>query len=108
RRWTQAATAKPQIGVCLGPESLMDELKPKSGRGQDTGGGLRAPAKGESSSSEVPLSNDGATFIEPPPRRPPADPGATFIQPDASREGNTSVRTPSAPRPYLPSFLHVS
>ena len=85
----------------------MDDLKPKPGRGQEPGGGLRAPAKGESSSSEVPLDNDGATFIEPPPRRPPADPGATVIHPDASREGGTSVRTPSGPRSYLTSYQNV-
>src|SRR6202166_1773024 len=85
----------------------MDNLKPKPGRGQDTGGGLRAPAKGESSSSEVPLDNDGATFIEPPPRRPPVDPGATVIHPDASREGGTSVRTPSGPRSYVTSYQNV-
>jgi serine/threonine protein kinase/tetratricopeptide (TPR) repeat protein len=85
----------------------MDDLKPKPGRGQETGGGLRAPAKGESSSSEVPLDNDGATFIEPPPRRPPADPGATVIHQDASREGGTSVRTPSGPRSYVTSYQNV-
>jgi len=85
----------------------MDELKPKPGRGQDTGSGLRAPAKGESSSSEVPLDNNGATFIELPPRRPPADPGATVIHPDASREAGTSVRTPSGPRSYVTSYQNV-
>jgi eukaryotic-like serine/threonine-protein kinase len=85
----------------------MDDLKPKPGRGQDTGGGLRAPAKGESSSSEVPLENDGATFIDPPPRRPPADPGATVIHPDSSREGGTSVRNPSGPRSYVTSYQNV-
>ena len=85
----------------------MDDLKHKPGRGQDTGGGLRAPAKGESSSSEVPLDNDGATFIEPPPRRPTADPGATVIHPDASLEGGTSVRTPSGPRSYVTSYQNV-
>jgi len=85
----------------------MDELKPKSGRGQDPGGGLRAPAKGESSSSEVPLDNNGATFIELPPRRPPLDPGATVIHPDASREGGTSVRMPSGPRSYVTSYQNV-
>src|SRR5258708_37045885 len=85
----------------------MVDLKPKQGRGQETGGGLRAPAKGESSSSEVPLSNDGATFIEPPPRRPPADPGATVIHPDANREGGTSVRTPTAPPSYATSYQNV-
>jgi tetratricopeptide (TPR) repeat protein/TolB-like protein/predicted Ser/Thr protein kinase len=85
----------------------MDELKPKPGRGQDAGGGLRTPAKGESSSSEVPLDNNGATFIEPPPRRPPADPGATVIHPDASREGGTSVRMPSGPRSYVTSYQNV-
>jgi serine/threonine protein kinase/tetratricopeptide (TPR) repeat protein/TolB-like protein len=85
----------------------MDDLKPKPGRGQDPGGGLRAPAKGESSSSEVPLDNDGATFIEPPPRRPPVDPGATLIHPDASREGDTTVRTPTGPRSYVTSYQNV-
>ena len=85
----------------------MDNLKPKPGRGQDTGGGLRAPAKGESSSSEVPLDNSGATFIEPPPRLPPADPGATVIHPDASREGGTSAHTPSGPRSYVTSYQNV-
>jgi tetratricopeptide (TPR) repeat protein/predicted Ser/Thr protein kinase len=85
----------------------MDDLKPKPGRGQEAGGGLRAPAKGESSSSEVPLDNSGATFIDPPPRRPPADPGATVIHPDASREGGTSVRTPSGPRSYVTSYQNV-
>jgi len=85
----------------------MDDQKPKPGRGQDAGGGLRAPAKGESSSSEVPLSNDGATFIEPPPRRPPVDPGATVIHPDASLDGGTSVRTPSGPRSYVTSYQNV-
>src|SRR6202790_3464674 len=85
----------------------MDDLKPKPGRGQDAGGGLRAPAKGESSSSEVPLDNDGATFIDPPPRKPPADPSATVIHPDASREGGTSVRTPSGPRSYVTSYQNV-
>src|ERR1700688_4328929 len=86
----------------------MDDMKPKPGRGQDTGGGLRAPAKGESSSSEVPLDNNGATFIEPPPRKPPADPGATVIHPDASRDGTTPGRTPaSGPRSYVTSYQNV-
>jgi len=86
----------------------MDDLKPKSGRGQDTGGGLRAPAKGESSSSEVPLDNNGATFIEPPPRRAPVDPGATVIHPDASPDGSVSGRTPaSGPRSYVTSYQNV-
>ena len=85
----------------------MDEQKPKPGRGKDAGGGLRAPAKGESSSSEVPLDNNGATFIEPPPRRPPVDPGATVIHPDASLEGGTSVRTPSGPRSFVTSYQNV-
>ena len=93
--------------MCSGHNSLMDELKPKPGRGQDTGGGLRAPAKGDSSSSEVPLDNDGATFIEPPPRRPPADPGATVIHPDASREGDTPVRNPSGPRSFVTTYQNV-
>ena len=107
RRWTQATIAKQLLWVCLGYNSRMDDLKPKPGRGQETGGGLRAPAKGESGSSEVPLDNDGATFIEPPPRRPPADAGATVIHPDASREGGTSVRNPSGPRSYVTSYQNV-
>jgi eukaryotic-like serine/threonine-protein kinase len=77
----------------------MDDRKPKSSRGQDpSAGGLRAPAKGESSSSEFPLENDGATFVEPPtppPKKPPADPGATVVHPDASISGSLSTRTPS-------------
>jgi len=88
----------------------MDDLKPKQGRGQDAGGGLRAPAKGESSSSEVPLDNDGATFIEPPskpPRKPPVDPGATVVQPNPQAEGGTSIRTPSGPRSYVTSYQNV-
>ncbi len=107
RRWAPATIANPVMGVCSAHASLMDELKPKPGRGQDTGGGLRAPAKGESSSSEVPMDESGATFIELPPRRPPADPGATVIHPDASREGGTSVRTPSGPRSYVTSYQNV-
>lgn len=91
----------------------MDDLKPKKGGGQEPGGGLRAPAKGESSSSEVPLDNSGATFIEPPPSRPasrrppPADPGATVIHPDAALEDGTSIRTPSGPRSYVTSYQNV-
>ena len=89
----------------------MDDLKPNKGRSQDAGGGLRAPAKGESGSSEVPLDNDGATFIEPPPpppsRKPPVDPGATMVQPNAQLDGGTSVRTPSGPRSYVTSYQNV-
>jgi eukaryotic-like serine/threonine-protein kinase len=91
----------------------MDDLKPKKGGSPDAGGGLRAPAKGESGSSEVPLDNDGATFIEPPPRkeppprRPPVDPGATVVQPNASLEGGTAIRTPSGPRSYVTSYQNV-
>src|SRR5260370_42321920 len=85
----------------------MEEWKDKAGRGQESGGGLAAPAKGESSSSEVPLDNAGATFIEPPPRRPPVDPGATVIHPEASREGDTTVRAPSGPRSYVTSYQNV-
>ena len=88
----------------------MDDLKPKKGRGEDAGGGLRAPAKGDSASSQVPLDNDGATFIEPPPRppsrKPPVDPGATMVQPNVP-EGGTSVRTPSGPRSYVTSYQNV-
>src|SRR5271166_2371728 len=99
------------LWVCLGSDRIMDDLKPKKGGGQDQGGGLRAPAKGESSSSEVPLGNDGATFIEPPPqppRRPPVDPSATVVHPNASLEGGTSIRTPSGPRSYGAAYRDVS
>jgi len=91
---------------CVGPNPVMDEQKPKQGRSQETGGGLRAPAKGESGSSEVPLDNDGATFIDIPLRKPPADQGATIVQPDAL-DGGTSVRAPSGPRSYVTSYQNV-
>ncbi len=58
----------------------MDDQKPKPRRSPDSGpggpGGLRAPAKGDSTPSQAPL--DGATFIEQP-KKPPADPGATVV-----------------------------
>src|SRR5215471_15658048 len=96
------------MGVCLGPDCSMDDLKPKQSRGQDAGGGLRAPAKGESSSSEVPLDKDGATFIEPlAPRKPPVDPGVTIVQPNAKLESGTSVRNPSGPRSYVTTYQNV-
>lgn len=92
----------------------MDESKPKSNRGQEPGGGLRAPAKGESSSSEVPLGPidlDGATFIDPPPpppRRsapaPPVDPGATVVQQDP---GQTRVPSGGSPRSFVTSYQSV-
>src|SRR5215470_435463 len=85
---------------------LMDEQKPKPDRSQETGGGLRAPAKGESGSSEVPLDSDGATFIEIPLRKPAVDPGATIAQPNLP-EGGTSVRTPTGPRSYVTSYQNV-
>lgn len=88
----------------------MDEQKPKQGRGQEPGGGLRAPAKGESGSSEVPLDNDGATFIDIPPRKPtkpPADPGATVVQPNALPEGGTAIRSQTGPRSYVTSYQNV-
>ena len=92
--------------VCSGRNPIMDEQKPKQGRSQETGGGLRAPAKGESGSSEVPLDNDGATFLDIPLRKPPADPGETIAQPNAL-EGGTSVRTPTGPRSYVMSYQNV-
>ena len=89
----------------------MDDLKPKQGRGQETGGGVGTPAKGDSSPSQAPLDNDGATFIEPPPppppRKPPADPGATVVQPLPGPEGGTQMRTPSGPRSYVTSYQNV-
>ena len=89
----------------------MDELKPKQGRGQETGGGVGTPAKGDSSPSQAPLDNDGATFIEPPPprqpRKPPADPGATVVQPPPGGGGGTQVKAPSGPRSYVTSYQNV-
>jgi len=85
----------------------MDEQKPKQGRSQETGGGgLRAPAKGESGSSEVPLDNDGATFIDLPLRKPPADQGATIVQPNAL-DGGTSMKATTGPRSYVTSYQNV-
>src|SRR5215469_10153697 len=95
-----------ELWVCSGRDPIMDEQKPKQGRSQETGGGLRAPAKGESGSSEVPLDNDGATFLDIPLRKPPADPGATIVQPNAL-EGGTSARTPTGPRSYVMSYQNV-
>ena len=64
----------------MNPDNLMDDQEPKPGRSKDAGlggpGGTRAPAKGDSTPSQVPL--DGATFIEQP-ENPPADPGETAI-----------------------------
>jgi eukaryotic-like serine/threonine-protein kinase len=73
------------------------------------------PAKGDSTPSEFPLDNDGATFIEPPPTPPPppprkppvVDPGATMVQPMAPAEGGTAVRSPSGPRSYVTSYQNV-
>ena len=86
----------------------MDEPKSKQSRSQETGGGLRAPAKGESGSSEVPLDSDGATFIDIPLRKAPADPGATILQPNAFPQGVTSANTPTTgPRSYVTSYQNV-
>lgn len=78
----------------------MDDQKPKSGRSQDTGpggpGGLRAPAKGDSTPSQVPL--DGATFIEQP-KKPPADPGATVMA-NQPPQGSVASRFSVGPQSY--------
>jgi serine/threonine protein kinase/tetratricopeptide (TPR) repeat protein len=88
----------------------MDEKKSKVGRGQETGGGgLRAPAKGESSSSGLPLDNDGMTFIErhEPPTKPPDDPGATVVHENLTLDGTASVKQPSAPRSSAAAYRDV-
>src|SRR5277367_3830425 len=112
----------------------MDDGKNKPGRGKDpNAGGLRAPAKGESSSSEFPLNNDGATFIEPPPKpstqkpsapkqpstpkqsstpkppsspQPPIDAGATFIPQEGNPSG-TYLQSGSAPRSGSASYREI-
>src|SRR6516162_4769295 len=87
----------------------MDDRKPKFGRHPDPGAeGVRAPSKGDSSSSEVPLDNDGATFIEPPPRKPPVDPGATVVDPNAAFGGGTSAGTSIQPRSYATSGQNIT
>lgn len=86
--------------MLLDPVYPMDEQKPKPGRSQDTGpggpGGFRAPAKGDSASSEVPL--DGATFIEQP-KKPPEDPGATAVE-NRSLDSSVSSRLSTGPQTY--------
>jgi eukaryotic-like serine/threonine-protein kinase len=79
----------------------MSDQKPKRGQEGDTGGppGLRAPAKGESSSSEAPLEQDGATFIESP-KKAPEDPGATVLPPGRTLAGSTPSRFTGEPRSY--------
>src|SRR5271157_5399452 len=85
----------------------MDDQKPKPGRSQDTGpggpGGLRAPAKGDSAPSEVPL--DGATFIEQP-KKPPADPGATAIG-NLPGGGSVASRFSLGPQSYGGAYRDV-
>ena len=85
----------------------MDEQKPKPGRSQDSGpggpGGLRAPAKGDSAPSEVPL--DGATFIEAP-KKPSADPGATAIV-NRSLDASVSSRLSTGPQTYGGAYRDV-
>jgi len=78
----------------------MDDQKPKPGHSQDSGsggpGGLRAPAKGDSAPSEVPL--DGATFFEQS-KKLPEDQGATAV-PNRSLEGSISSRLSTGPQTY--------
>src|SRR5208337_2440746 len=85
----------------------MDDQKPKPSRSQDSGpggpGGLRAPAKGDSAPSEVPL--DGATFIEAP-EKPPVDPGATAVV-NRSLDGSVSSRLSTGPQTYGGTYRDV-
>jgi tetratricopeptide (TPR) repeat protein/predicted Ser/Thr protein kinase len=78
----------------------MDDQKPKPGRSQDSGpggpGGLRAPAKGDSTPSQAPL--DGATFIEQP-KKLPADPGATVLA-NQPAQGSVASRFSVGPQTY--------
>lgn len=85
----------------------MDDQKPKPGRSKDTSpgglGGTSAPAKGDSTPSQVPL--DGATFLERP-NSPPADPGATVVanQPAGS---NVVSRLSTGPYTYGAPYREV-
>ncbi len=78
----------------------MDDQKPKPSHDQDSGpggpGGLRAPAKGDSAPSAVPL--DGATFFEQS-KKLPEDQGATAV-PNRSLEGSISSRLSTGPQTY--------
>jgi tetratricopeptide (TPR) repeat protein/predicted Ser/Thr protein kinase/TolB-like protein len=101
----------------------MEDKKPKSGRGQDAGlGGLRAPAKGDSAPSGVPLENDGMTFIEPPkkpatkppakpptkpPAKLPADPTGTVVNANLTLDGSDSVQGSSGGRSYSGMYREV-
>jgi eukaryotic-like serine/threonine-protein kinase len=75
----------------------MSDQKPKRGQEGDIGGGLRAPAKGDSSSSEVPREDDGATFIEPPKKVPPK-PRATPAPSDLTIDGSIPTRSAGEPK----------
>ena len=85
----------------------MGDQKPNSSRSQDSGpggpGGLRAPAKGDSAPSEVPL--DGATFIEHP-KKPAVDPGATAIA-NRSLDGSASSQLSTGPQIYGSPYRDV-
>jgi tetratricopeptide (TPR) repeat protein len=85
----------------------MDEQKPKPGRSQDSGpggpGGLRAPAKGDSAPSEVPLA--GATFIEQP-KKPAVDPEATAVV-SRSLDGSISPQLSTGPQTYGGAYRGV-
>src|SRR3984893_4639537 len=92
----------------------MEDKKPKSGRGQDAGlGGLRAPAKGDSAPSGVPLENEGMTFIEPPkpppnpPTKLPADPGGTVVNANLTLDGTNPTQGASGGRSYSGMYREV-
>jgi len=85
----------------------MDDQKPKPRHDQDSGpggpGGLRAPAKGDSAPSEVPL--DGATFFEQS-KKLPEDQGATAV-PNRSLEGSISSRLSTGPQTYGGAYRNL-
>jgi tetratricopeptide (TPR) repeat protein/predicted Ser/Thr protein kinase len=100
----------------------MEDKKPKSGRGQDAGlGGLRAPAKGDSAPSGVPLENEGMTFIEPPkppakppakpptkpPTKLPAEPGGTVVNANLTLDGSNPTQAASGGRSYSGMYREV-
>jgi serine/threonine protein kinase/tetratricopeptide (TPR) repeat protein len=87
----------------------MSNHKPKGGHEDDTPGlgGLRAPAKGESSSSEVPREDDLATFIEPS-KKEPSEPRGTRLPSDGAFDKRTPARFSGDVRSYGALYRDVS
>src|SRR5271166_1130860 len=88
----------------------MSNQKPKDGHDEDTAGlgGLRAPPKDKSSSSEAPREDDLATFIEPP-KKVPSEPRGTRLPPfDGTLDGSTPARSSGEVRSYGAPYRDVS